>query len=96
MSAIINELSSIQINTLSKRIPYFELSYEKISHKKVFPNDYSVYTAIPTGKKYCAWFSFDKSKDVCYLIQLIKTPWSFIGQGFLIILAEFYFLRYNI
>jgi hypothetical protein len=72
MSAIINELSSIQINTLSKRIPYFELSYEKISHKKVFPIDYSVYIAIPTGKKYCAWFSFDKSKDVCYLIQLIK------------------------
>ena len=72
MSVIISELSSIQINTLSKRIPYFELSYEKISHKKVFPIDYSVYIAIPTGKKYCAWFSFDKTKDVCYLIQLIK------------------------
>lgn len=53
-------------------MPHFELSYEKISHKKVFPIDYSVYIAIPTGKKYCAWFSFDKTDDVCYFIQLNK------------------------
>jgi hypothetical protein len=72
MNVVINELNSFQINNISKRIPHFELSYEKISHKKVFPIDYSVYIAIPTGKKYCVWFSFDKSNDACYLIQLNK------------------------
>jgi hypothetical protein len=72
MSTIVKELNSFQINALSKRMPHFELSYEKISHKKVFPIDYSLYMAIPTGKKYCAWFSFDKANDACYFIQLNK------------------------
>ena len=65
------ELSSIQIQYLLKRFPSFELSYETIAHKKVFP-EYNLGLAIPNGKKYFAWFSFQKDKDVCYLLELNK------------------------
>jgi hypothetical protein len=61
-------LNDIQTQQLMKRIPPFELSYETIAHKKVFPN-YNIALAIPNGKKYCAWFSFEKENDVCYLMD---------------------------
>jgi len=47
----------------------FELSYETISHKKV-STDYNYCLAIPTGKKFIAWFTYFKNKDVCYLFEL--------------------------
>lgn len=61
-------LNDIQIQQLMKRIPSFELSYETIAHKKVFPN-YDIAIAIPNGKKYGAWFSFENDSDVCYLMD---------------------------
>ena len=66
--------NTIDRDGLIKRLPFFELSYETISHKKVFPNANlnSISIAIPNGKKYCVWFSFEKTKDVCYLIQFNK------------------------
>ena len=57
------------LNQLYKRIPQFELSYEVVSHKKVF-TDYPLAIAIPLGKKYISYFSFDNTDDVCYMIEL--------------------------
>jgi hypothetical protein len=61
-------LNDIQTKQLLKRLDPFELSYETISHKKVYPK-YDIALAIPSGKKYCAWFSFDNENDVCYLMD---------------------------
>ena len=69
MSTQINELSEIQIQYLMKRLPNIELSYETIAHKKVFPS-YNLGIAVPNGKKFYAWFSFQKSQDVCYLMEI--------------------------
>lgn len=63
------ELSQQQIFSIQKRLPSFELSYETISHKKVF-NSYPVSLAIPSGKKYFVWFSFYQDKDVCYMMEI--------------------------
>ena len=63
------ELNAIQCQNLMKRFPQFELSYETISHKKVSLN-YNITLAIPAGKKFFAWFTFYKNKDVCYLMEL--------------------------
>jgi len=62
---------------LIRKMPPFELSYESISHRKVFSkqnscrNEY-LEIAIPYGKKYCMWFTFHKSNDVCYLLEFDK------------------------
>jgi hypothetical protein len=64
-------LNDIQTQQLLKRLDPFELSYETISHKKVFPN-YDIAVAIPNGKKYCAWFSFENENDVCYLMDYTR------------------------
>jgi len=63
------ELSQNQTSKLMNRFPEFELSYETISHKKVSPL-YNICMAIPTGKKYFAWFTFHLDNDVCYLLDL--------------------------
>jgi len=63
------ELSQLQVQYLMKRMPNFELSYETIAHKKVFQS-YNLGLAVPVGKKFFAWFSFQKSNDVCYLLEL--------------------------
>ena len=72
MTTIPNEkiVSSFDIGTLSNRFPNFELSYETISHKKV--STYNLALAIPTGKKYYAWFSFYKNEDVLFILELNK------------------------
>ena len=51
------------------RFPRFELSYETISHTKVYTT-YDIGLAIPHGKKGYVWFTFDKYHDVCYLFEL--------------------------
>ena len=56
-------------NKIFDNIFDFELSYETISHKKV-STDYNYCIAIPTGKKFIAWFTYFKNKDVCYLFEL--------------------------
>jgi len=52
-------------------LPPFEFSYETVSHKNV-PDTYNLAMAIPNGKKYCAWFSFDHDGDHLYLLDLNK------------------------
>jgi hypothetical protein len=63
------EFTPLQTQYLLKRLPPFELSYEIIAHKKVF-SSYNLSLAIPSGKKTYIWFSFHKSNDVCYLLDL--------------------------
>ena len=57
--------------TILSRFPDFELSYETISHKKV-SEPYDVALAIPMGKKYYLWFSFDGKNNVCYLMEIMR------------------------
>jgi len=58
---------------LLNRFPNFELSYETISHKKVSPSIHNIAMAIPHGKKYYAWFSYDiPDDDVIYMMELNK------------------------
>jgi len=57
--------------TILSRFPHFELSYETISHKKV-SEPYDVALAIPMGKKYYLWFSFDGKNNACYLMEIMR------------------------
>lgn len=63
------DLTQIQTQYLMKRMPPFELSYETIAHKKVYPS-YNLGIAIPSGKKCYAYFSFQQQNDVCYLMEI--------------------------
>lgn len=65
------ELTIPQMNHTMRRFPTFKLSYESISHKKVSA-EYDVALGIPIGKKFFAWFTFYKSQDVYYLLDLNK------------------------
>ena len=60
-------LSDHETNNILKRFPDFELSYEKLVHKKVSSD---IYLAIPKGKKYLLWFTYYKENNVCFLIEL--------------------------
>lgn len=61
-----------QTGELLERLPKFELSYETISHKKVSPDLHNIAMAIPHGKKYYAWFSYDIAEDTLYIMELNK------------------------
>ena len=50
-------------------MPKIELSYDKILHKKVHAN---IYTLIPNGQKVLAWFTYDKGNNVCLFMYLNK------------------------
>ena len=63
----IEEYSHTELN----RLPYFELSYETICHKKV-NNQYDICLAIPFGKKAFLWFTFKDEDDVCFMLDLNK------------------------
>lgn len=65
------ELSNYQSKDILKSLPSFPLSYEIVSHKKVVSTP-GISTAIATGKKYMAWFTFQGQNNVCYLIELNK------------------------
>lgn len=47
-----------------KNFPCIKLSYEPLVHKKVF----NLFLAIPCGKKYFIWFTYD-TNNCCYLIE---------------------------
>lgn len=57
--------------TVLFRFPQFELSYETISHKKV-SEPYNIALAIPMGKKYYVWFTFENNRNVCYLMEITR------------------------
>lgn len=48
-----------------KTFPPIKLSYEPLLHKKV----YNLFIAIPTGKKYFIWFTYDTT-NTCYLVEV--------------------------
>ena len=48
--------------------PKFELSYETMTHKKVF--DYNVILAIPEGQPCFAWFTSYKEDNVCFILEV--------------------------
>jgi hypothetical protein len=47
--------------------PKFELSYETMTHKKVF--NHNVILAIPEGNKCFAWFTTYKDDNVCFILE---------------------------
>ncbi len=59
----------MKIDSVLKRFPKIQLSYEKVAHKKV-DSDFCV--AIPAGKKYFAWFTHYGSGSACILLEIYK------------------------
>lgn len=55
-------------NEILKDFPNIELSYEVISHNKVYDAEFIL--AIPEGKKYFAWFTSFKMQNVCVLLEI--------------------------
>ena len=56
-------ISDIDLNYILSDFYKFELSYEKLAHKKVYNSN--IILAIPEGKKYFAWFTNYKADNVC-------------------------------
>lgn len=52
---------------VKNNFPNIKLFYEKNNHKKV-TSDF--YLAIPYGKKYFAWFTYDDKENVCIFIEI--------------------------
>lgn len=59
----------MKYDSILRRFPKLQLSYEKMIHKKV-ESDYC--QAIPYGKKYFAWFTFFNDTSVCILLEIHK------------------------
>lgn len=57
----------MKYDSILRRFPNLQLSYEKMIHKKV-DSDYC--QAIPYGKKYFAWFTFFNDTSVCVLLEI--------------------------
>ena len=58
---------SIKEKDLIQRFPSnLELSYGQLDHTKV---QYDIYSLIPMGKKYFAWFTYYQDNCVCYIID---------------------------
>ena len=57
-----------EIASILSDFPKFELSYETMTHKKVF--DYNVILAIPDGQKCFAWFTSYKDDNVCFILDI--------------------------
>lgn len=60
-------LNQRESSNILKRFPDFELSYEKLIHKKVSSD---IYVAIPKGRKYLLWFTYYKNNNVCFLMEM--------------------------
>lgn len=61
-------LTQTDKQNILREFPNIKLSYENITHKKVFNSDYIV--AIPEGKKCFAWFTSLNNKMVCLIMEL--------------------------
>jgi hypothetical protein len=61
-------LSEFDKVTILNDFPNIKLSYENITHKKVYNSD--VILAIPTGTKCFAWFTTLNDKMVCLIMEL--------------------------
>ena len=60
-------LSEQEKEQILSELPNIKLSYENITHKKVY-SDFVL--AIPEGKKCFAWFTNSKNGNVCYILEL--------------------------
>ena len=56
-----------EIASILSEFPKFELSYEAMTHKKVF--NHNVILAIPDGKKCLVWFTAYKAENVCFIME---------------------------
>jgi len=63
-------LSIDEKNSLMKRFPEIELSYEDILHRKVYTDAYVI---IPKGKKFITWFTYFKNQHVCLFLELNRS-----------------------
>jgi hypothetical protein len=61
-------LSDREIDLLLPEFPEIKLSYENITHNKVFNAEITI--AIPQGTKCFAWFTHYKNKNVCLIMEL--------------------------
>jgi len=61
-------LSNAEKNAILRSFPKIELSYETLTHKKVFGSHVAM--AIPEGKKYFLWLTKYQSKNVVLFMQL--------------------------
>jgi hypothetical protein len=59
--------TNTEIASILSDFPKFELSYETMTHKKVF--NHNVILAIPDGKKCLAWFTTYKAENVCFIME---------------------------
>ena len=67
---LIMALSIDEKNSVMKRFPEIELSYEDILHRKVYTDAYLI---IPKGKKFIAWFTYFKNQRVCLFLELNRS-----------------------
>ena len=63
-------LSHSEKESILSEFPNIKLSYENITHKKVYNSD--VILAIPEGRKCFAWFTTYNDKNVCFIMELAE------------------------
>jgi len=82
-------LGEDEVSAIIKDFPQLELSYETITHNKVYDADYAI--LIPEGMKCYAWFTTYKSDNVCFLLETTNrnqiTKVSIVQTGFKDVLA---------
>ena len=61
-------LSNKDKETVLNDFPNIKLSYENITHNKVYKSD--IIMAIPEGRKSFAWFTTYNDKNVCLIMEL--------------------------
>lgn len=61
-------LTESNINLVLKQFPNFELSYEIMTHKKVY--NYNACLAIPEGTNCFVWFTYYNNENVCFALEL--------------------------
>jgi len=61
-------LTQIEKEQVLASFPNIKLSYENITHKKVYDADFML--AIPQGVKCFAWFTIYNDKNVCFIMEL--------------------------
>ena len=70
----------MNIDSILSEFPQFELSYETMSHKKVYDAD--IILAIPDGTKFFTWFTTYNDENVCCLIDLERKNTQIVTTSF--------------
>ena len=61
-------MNDFEMQVILSNFPSIKLSYENITHNKVFNAEITI--AIPEGTKCFAWFTHYKNKNVCLIMEL--------------------------